>query len=198
MNAQMIPRASAPFRSNAVEYAGPPIAWMWSASSCRTSGWPSALFAVPQLIAPLTTVQMSWSSASGDDDHVGRVEIDHDLVRDLALPLLVLGVARRRIVERRRDAGAAGVAEEVAAVVRVVAVVVEVLHVEVRDRVRLRAVERLRRVVRRRVGAVDDLRLARRRHGVLAEGEEDAARHRVAASFWNVCTCVSFAVGRRP
>ena len=64
MNAQMIPRASAPFRSNAVEYAGPPIAWMWSASSCRTSGWPSALFAVPQLIAPFTTVQMSWSSAS--------------------------------------------------------------------------------------------------------------------------------------
>ena len=59
-----MPRASAPVRSYAAAYAGPPFAAMVSASSCTVSGAPSALLVSPQARAPSTTEQMSWSSAS--------------------------------------------------------------------------------------------------------------------------------------
>ena len=109
---------------------------MWTASSCSVSGLPSALFVVPQTICQSDDGADVLVLGLGDRDHVRRVQVVDDLVRDLRLAGLVHGVARGRVVERRRHARAAGVAVEVAAVERVVAVVVEVLHVEVRDRVR--------------------------------------------------------------
>ena len=92
----------------------------------------------------------------------------------------VLGVARRDVVERRRDARAAGVAGEVAAVGRVVAEVVEVLDVVVRHRVLVVAVGPPWRRVAGRIDALPQHRLLGHLHRVLVEAEVDAALEVVA------------------
>ena len=95
---------------------------------------------------------MSWSSASCTRIRSGACRSDDDLVGQRGQVLAVVRLAARHVVERRVDARAAGVAGEVAAVERVVAVVVQVLHVVRGDRHLLRPVGRLGRVVLRRVG----------------------------------------------
>ena len=95
--------------------------------------------------------------------------------------MLVVGsLALRDVVERRRDARTAGVPGEVAAVERVVAVVVEVLDVEVRDAVGAAAVEGSRRRVEGRVDPRREHRLLRGVDPVLVEREVDAADDRRA------------------
>ena len=114
------------------------------------------------------------------EQDVGPVQVVGDLRRERAEVLVVGGLALRDVIEGRRDARTAGVPGEVAAVERVVAEVVEVLDVEVRDAVGAAAVEGSRRRVEGRVDPRREHRLLRGVDPVLVEREVDAADDRRA------------------
>ena len=141
------------------------------------SGLPSALSVPPQRERAAGDRTDVLVFGLLDQENVGRVQRVDDDLSLLAEPGLVRLGRRGNVVERRADPWAAGVAGEVAPVERIVAIVVQVLHVERGDRELLVAVRCHRGCVRRRIRARGEGRRLDL-DSVLVEGEVEPA-HRV-------------------
>ena len=118
------------------------MAAILSASSCSTSGLPSALSVAPQVSAPPVTVQISWFSTSCAMRISGLCRSLMISKSDIVQASLISSIAGRDVVIGRRDRcqerinfGTTGVPRKIAAGEGVVAIIVQVLQVVVGDAV---------------------------------------------------------------